>query len=250
MIPGRSEHTWSLCGVELALELWPDVFQPTSTSELLAEQLHIQPGEVVIDLGCGSGFFSILAAKQGAAKVYAVDVMPQAVALTRRNAERNGVGSRIEAFTGSLFEPLPDVHANLIIDDVSGITEAAARRTPWYPPSIPSGGPDGADSTVAMLHDAPQHLLPNGRLIFPVLSLANEQRILAEAQRAFADLRLRAQRLFPIPTMLQEALGRFKEHLQKGMLRLVQRGSRLCWQLRIFEGRAASRFTTGHSTPR
>ena len=234
-----SEQSSSLCGVEFALELWPDVFVPTSTSELLAEALEVQPGEVVIDLGCGSGFFSILAAKCGASKVYAVDIMPRAVALTLRNAQHNGVASRIEAVTGSLFEPLPGVRGDLVIDDVSGIAEEAARATPWYPPSIPSGGPDGAEPTVTMLRKAQQHLLPNGRLVFPVLSLANEQRILAEAQRIFAELRLRAQRLFPIPTMLHEALGRLKAHLEAGVLRLVQRGSRLCWQLRIFEARMA-----------
>ena len=238
MIP--SEQAWALCGVEFALELWPDVFVPTSTSQLMAETLDVQSGEVVIDLGCGSGFLSILAAKRGASKVYAVDIMPQAVALTLRNARRNGVESCIEAFTGSLFEPLAGVRADLVIDDVSGIAEEAARATPWYPPSIPSGGPDGAEPTVAMLCGAPQHLVPNGRLVFPVLSLANEQRILVEAQRVFADLRLRAQRLFPIPTMLQAALERLKERLQAEALRLVHRGSRLCWQLRVFEARVAS----------
>jgi methylase of polypeptide subunit release factors len=231
------EQAWSLCGVEFALELWPDVFRPTSTSECIAEALEVQPGEVVIDLGCGSGFFSILAAKRGASKVYAVDSMPQAVELTLRNAQRNEVTSCIEAFTGSLFEPLPGVQANLIIDDVSGIAEETARVTPWYPPSIPSGGVDGADPTVEMLKKAPDHLRPNGRLIFPVLSLANEQRILTEAQRVFAHLRPRAQRLFPIPATLHEALARLKEQLQAHVLRLVQRGSRICWQLRVFEAR-------------
>lgn len=232
-----SNQAWALSDVEFTLELWDDVFAPTSTSALIAEALEIQPGEVVIDLGCGSGFFSVLAAKRGASKVYAVDVMPRATALTLRNARRNGVASRIEAYTGSLFEPLGAVRANLVIDDVSGVAEEVARATPWYPQAIPSGGPDGSGPTVTMLRQVSQHLLPNGRLVFPVLSLANEQRILAEAQRVFAELRLRAQRLFPIPAMLQGALGRLKESLQSGVLRLVQRGSRLCWQLRVFEAR-------------
>ena len=232
-----SERTWALCGVEFALELWPDVFQPTSTSELIAETLQVQPGEVVIDLGCGSGFFSILAAKQGASRVYAVDIMPQAVALTLRNARRNGVQSRIEAFAGSLFELLPGMQADLIIDDVSGIAEATARATPWYPPAIPSGGPDGAEPTIQMLEHAADHLRPNGRLVFPVLSLANEQRILEAAQRLFADLRLRTQRLFPIPKTLQDALQHLKGCVASGALRIIQHGSRLCWQLRVFEAR-------------
>lgn len=233
-----TEHTFALCGVEFALELWEDVFIPTTTSELMAETLAIQPGDVVIDLGCGSGFFSVLAAKRGASRVYAVDIMPRAVALTLRNAERNGVADHVEAYTGSLFEPIRDVRADLVIDDVSGVAEEAARATPWYPASIPSGGPDGAESTVAMLTQAARHLLPNGRLVFPVLSLANEQRILAEAKRVFGEIQLRTQRLLPIPAMLQSALERLKEHLEAGVLRLVRRGSRFCWELRVFEARA------------
>ena len=232
-----SEYIWSVDGVQFALELWPDVFRPTSTSELIAQTLTIRPGEVVIDVGCGSGFFSVLAAKCGASKVYALDIMPQAVALTKRNAERNGVGSRIEALTGSLFESIPKVKADLIIDDVSEVAEEIARATPWYPPSIPSGGPDGAALTVDMLRDAPSHLMPRGRLIFPILSLANEQRILEAAQRWFTDLHMRAQRLFPIPKSLSEALGRLTGRLSSGTFRLIPRGSRQCWELRIFEAR-------------
>ncbi len=235
-----TERTWSLCGTEFSLELSPDVFAPTSTSEVMAETLEIQPGEVVIDLGCGSGFFSILAAKRGASQVYAVDLMPQATALTLRNAKRNGVAAQIQTFTGSLFEPLPGVRADLVVDDVSGITEAVARVTPWYPPSIPSGGPDGAEPTVAMLQQASEYLVPSGRLVFPVLSLANEQRILEAGERFFSTLRLRAQRLFPIPKTLEEALERIRSNISLQAFRLIQRGSRLCWQLRVFEARLKS----------
>jgi hypothetical protein len=73
-----------------------------------------------------------------------------------------------------------------------------------------------------------------------VLSLANERRILEAAQRFFMDLRLHTQRLFPIPQTLQEALKSVKERLASGALRLIPRGSRLCWQLRVFEARIAS----------
>jgi hypothetical protein len=88
-----------------------------------------------------------------------------------------------------------------------------------------------------MLRNAPAHLRHTGRLVFPVLSLANEQRILDTAQKLFTDLRMCAQRLFPIPHTLQEALQRLTANLSSGALRLIQRGSRLCWQLRIFEAR-------------
>ena len=235
----RSERTWTVGHDTMTLELQPDVFVPTTTSEIMAQALDIRPGETVIDLGCGSGFLSVIAAMRGAGRVYAVDIMPSAVELTLRNARRNGVADRIQAFTGSLFEPLPSVKADLIIDDVSAVAEEAARVTPWYPPSIPSGGPDGAEPTVAMLCGAPEHLASGGRLILPVLSLSDERQILDTAQRLFTELRLRAEHLFPIPKGLQEALERLRQRLAACAIRLVQRGSRQCWQLRVFEARLA-----------
>ncbi len=47
-------------------------------------------GKVLIDYGCGSGILAIAAAKLGA-EAWAVDIDPQALEATARNAERNAV---------------------------------------------------------------------------------------------------------------------------------------------------------------
>lgn len=52
-------------------------------------------GKTVIDYGCGSGILAIAAVKLGAALAYAVDIDPQCLAVTRENAERNGVAERL-----------------------------------------------------------------------------------------------------------------------------------------------------------
>jgi ribosomal protein L11 methyltransferase len=48
--------------------------------------------KTVIDYGCGSGILAIAAYKLGAQKVLGVDIDPQAVEASRRNAERNAIG--------------------------------------------------------------------------------------------------------------------------------------------------------------
>jgi len=59
-------------------------------------------GLSVLDVGTGSGILAVAAALLGAGRVVAVDVDPAAVAVTERNAERNGVAARIEVSTATL----------------------------------------------------------------------------------------------------------------------------------------------------
>ena len=51
---------------------------------------RVLPGEVVADLYCGAGTMSLYAAKLGA-KVYGIEIVPQAVADAKANAEKNGL---------------------------------------------------------------------------------------------------------------------------------------------------------------
>ena len=62
----------------------------------------VRPGDIVLDVGTGSGILAIAAAKLGAARVDAVDVESVAVRATQENAERNQVGDRIAVALGSV----------------------------------------------------------------------------------------------------------------------------------------------------
>ena len=62
-----------------------------ATTRLCLELLLELPAGSLLDVGCGSGVLSIAAAKLGYGPVSAVDLDPQAVEATQRNAEANGV---------------------------------------------------------------------------------------------------------------------------------------------------------------
>jgi len=229
---------WTFHGHTIHLELWPGrVFVPTTTSELMADQISRCSGETVIDLGCGSGFFAVLAAKMGAKQVYALDLHKEACELTRRNAEKNGVSNRIDCRQGDLFDSLKGLVADTIINDVSGVAEAVARCTGWFPEPVPTGGPDGADPTVRMFRSVRSHLVPNGRLLFPVISLANEQRILDAARQTFNEVRLVYEKRLPLPASISPESLPLRQLLSDGVVRLVKKGSRWLWELRIYEAR-------------
>jgi release factor glutamine methyltransferase len=82
----------------------PDVHPVTDMSHLLGEAVlaEVQEGERVLDVGTGSGVNAILAASTGA-YVSAVDINPHAVDVARENAERSGLGDRIEVHRSDLF---------------------------------------------------------------------------------------------------------------------------------------------------
>jgi release factor glutamine methyltransferase len=64
--------------------------------------------KLVADVGTGSGVIAVaLAVTHPQIEVWAVDTNPDAVALTRDNARRNGVDDRVHAIEGDLLEPVP-----------------------------------------------------------------------------------------------------------------------------------------------
>jgi predicted RNA methylase len=55
----------------------------------------IQPGDVVVDAGSGSGILGLFAAQAGASKVYCVELNPEYIHIIEQNARANGVSDKI-----------------------------------------------------------------------------------------------------------------------------------------------------------
>ena len=152
-------------GIDIAED--PDVYPPSDDSILLVESLDVRPGEMVLEVGCGSGVVSIHCAVNGC-DVAAVDVNPKAVALARRNAEANGVSFPISE---------SDVYEN-----VDGRFDTIVFNLPYLPVDEEgllakawSGGPDGLGPLPRLLKGAPEHLNPDGRVVVVVSSLIEPQ---------------------------------------------------------------------------
>lgn len=56
----------------------------------------VTDGDLVLDLGTGSGILAVAAVRLGADRVVAVDVDADALEVARKNLERNGVADRVE----------------------------------------------------------------------------------------------------------------------------------------------------------
>lgn len=75
---------------------------PTTRMCLAAVERYTQPGERVLDLGCGSGILGIAAAVLGAKTIVAVDVDDKAPDVVRDNAKLNGVEDAFTVYVGDV----------------------------------------------------------------------------------------------------------------------------------------------------
>jgi len=165
----------------LTIHRCPGVFKPgrlTRTSLLLAEAMRVEEGFEVLDLGCGTGILSLLAAKRGARRVVAVDVNPKALECTRLNAEANGLEDRVDPRLGSLFQPLkPGESFNLILFN------------PPYLPGRPrslleAGWLDTGETILRFLREAPAWLKPEGsiQMVYSTMAALSPGRLVEEAE--------------------------------------------------------------------
>jgi len=79
----------------------------------------VKPGDAVVEIGCGPGFFSLLACRAGARRVYAIE-SSDSVAFAQELVSANGCDGRVQVLHGlSRHVNLPE-RTNVIISDIRG----------------------------------------------------------------------------------------------------------------------------------
>ncbi|MEF8766990.1 MAG: 50S ribosomal protein L3 N(5)-glutamine methyltransferase [Candidatus Accumulibacter phosphatis] len=147
-------------------------------AELLREQLtpwidDAHAVTAVLDLCTGSACLAILAAHAfPAARIDAVDISPEALAVARRNVDDYDLAAQIRLVEGDLFAGLRSKRYDLIIANPPYVNAASMATLPEEyrrePELALASGPDGLDLTRAILAGARQHLRPNGLLVVEI----------------------------------------------------------------------------------
>lgn len=162
-------------GLRIVVE--PGVFVPRRRTELLVRQAAAlaRPGDVVVDLCCGSGAVGVaLAASVPRLELYATDIDPAAVRCARQNVVP--IGGRV--FEGDLFDALPPTirgRVDLVVANAPYVpTDSIAMMPPearlYEPHATLDGGPDGLDVQRRAVDRAPAWLAPGGRLLIETSS--------------------------------------------------------------------------------
>jgi ubiquinone/menaquinone biosynthesis C-methylase UbiE len=76
-------------------------------TDLLVTALALKPGEIVADIGAGSGYFSWrMAQKVGErGKVYAVEIQQEMIDILQVNMKKRGVGAIVQPVLGTVQDP-------------------------------------------------------------------------------------------------------------------------------------------------
>lgn len=155
-----------------ALTVWsrPGVFSWEHADEattLLAQCLDVQPGERVIDLGCGSGALGVLAARRNAgAPVLMLDADSEALRCARWTAESAG------ALT-------PEGSVDVRASDVAAAATQPVHVVVTNPP-FHVGKATNLQVPQAFIDEAYALLLPGGRLLLVANRTLPYERLMAE----------------------------------------------------------------------
>ena len=105
---------------------------PTTMSSLLMIEKYVKPGDVVIDVGCGSGVLGIGALRLGAVRAIGMDINPSCVAVSQENARLNHVDERWTVTTEPVAVigfPADIVVANILAPALIELSDELKRLT-------------------------------------------------------------------------------------------------------------------------
>ncbi|NUT49689.1 MAG: methyltransferase [Saccharothrix sp.] len=182
--------------LDMEWDLLPEVFPPYTDPGpgLFASWVPYEAGGRFLEMGCGAGVASVLAARAGCARVLSLDINPAAVENTRRNAARHGVSDRVAALTSDLFEAVDRDERFDVIFWNSPFIEAPEDRE--YGKQIERAVLDpGYGMQRRFFHDAVAHLAEGGRVYLGTSdAMGNTEKTLQAATAAgFTGRKYRSQ---------------------------------------------------------
>jgi release factor glutamine methyltransferase len=160
----------------IEIEECDSVYRPDDDTFLLLDCLRVVKGERMLEMGCGSGILSIHCARAGGV-VTAVDLSPQAVECTRRNARNNG--AEIEVFQSDLFSMVNGVFDLIVFNPpYLPVKEEGELESAW------SGGYGGIEVVGRFLDDVRPYMAVDGRVTL-LLSTKMDQEVLSDRLNGF-----------------------------------------------------------------
>jgi len=217
--------------------LWSEgVFRPTETSKLLYEASlnKVKENSKVLDLGCGTGVLGIaLKRYKPNFHLYASDIDMPAIEVCRKNLRKHKIEATLKQ--GSMFDCWNNGLFDLIINDISGIAESVASISPWFDGVSCSSGIEGDRLTCDIIKKSHNFLANSGKLILPIISLSNTEKILDILAGSFNNTKKIISREWPLPNDLYDKRSILDELKSKKIISFEEKFGMLVAKTEIWE---------------
>lgn len=162
------------CGLDFSVSR--DCLIPQADTEVVVEaaRSHLNKDCRFADLCTGSGCIAVSIAKFSGASGIAVDISTKALEIAAKNAESNGVSSKINFINADILksEDYFDKQYDVIVSNPpyikTEVIDTLSKEVKHEPRIALDGGSDGLDFYKRLIEIAPRHLKPLGHLILEI----------------------------------------------------------------------------------
>lgn len=177
--------------------IFDEVYFPSDDTFLLLDNLKINYGDIVLDLGTGCGILGIFTAEK-ASKVIMTDISPIALKCAKKNAKINDVTDKIEIRQGDLFGPIKDNERfDLIIFNPPYLPIPKEEKKEDWLEKAWNGGESGRDIIDRFLVQFENFLKKEGRVQMIQTSLSNYEKTYDFLIKRGFIAKIEAEKKFP-----------------------------------------------------
>lgn len=153
------------------------VFKPTATTFYMLHHLKQKnlDNQEILDMGCGSGIIGLELSQFNTEikKISMSDISSEATVVAKKNADELNCKEKVSIKNGSLFQPWNEQTFDIIVNDVSGVSNLIPFYQDWFKDIPFETGPDGLALFSEVVSSCSNYLRANGKIISALISLSN-----------------------------------------------------------------------------